>query len=262
MREGPGGARRRGLLHSGRRTARCGNMALFRRKAQGASPARAQISRDVTARVMANPAVHRARVEKADIYHCPDFLDARECRALIDLIDAGRRPSTLLSTSYVANFRTSDSCDLDRTNPFVSAIDHRVADLLGIAADKAETLQGQRYAPGQQFRAHYDWFNENEHYWEAMKASGGQRTWTAMIYLNDVEEGGATWFPNAGTRVAPKRGLLLAWNNMRMDGVPNIGTLHEGTPVVRGTKYIVTKWFREHPWVGAGSVPIHTIPGA
>jgi prolyl 4-hydroxylase len=81
-----------------------------------------------------------------------------------------------------------------------------------------------------------------------MQASGGQRTWTAMIYLNDVEEGGATWFPQAGLRVAPRKGLLLAWNNMAPDGSPNTRTLHEGMPVVEGTKYIITKWFRESPW--------------
>src|SRR3546814_1167868 len=56
-------------------------------------------------------------------------------------------------------------------------------------------MQGQRYAPGQHFRAHHDYFHESEYYWQRMKNEGGQRTWTAMIYLNDVAEGGATWFP-------------------------------------------------------------------
>src|SRR3546814_1859419 len=78
-----------------------------------------------------------------------------------------------------------------------------------------------------------------------MKNEGGQRTWTAMIYLNDVAEGGATWFPTAGIRVAPKRGLLLAWNNMKPDGTPNEMTLHEGMPVEKGVKYIITKWRSE-----------------
>jgi prolyl 4-hydroxylase len=79
--------------------------------------------------------------------------------------------------------------------------------------------------------------------------SWGQRTWTAMIFLNDVEEGGATWFPLAGIRVKPKRGLLLAWNNMNPDGSPNVNTLHEGMAVQQGVKYIITKWFREGAWI-------------
>ena len=124
-----------------------------------------------------------------------------------------------------------------------------IAALLGLDPAHGETMQGQRYAPGQQFLAHHDYFHEGESYWSRVKDHGGQRTWTAMIYLNDVEEGGATWFPQAGIRVAPQRGLLLAWNNMRADGSPNPMTLHEGMPVVEGVKYIITKWFREGAWV-------------
>lgn len=225
-------------------------MSIFRKaKPVGASIARARTSNQITARLEANPALRKAKVELAQLYYHPGFLSDAECDRLIQLIDSDRRPSTLLSASDDPYFRTSESCDLDRWSPDVRPIDERMAALLGIPAEHGETMQGQRYAPGQQFRAHYDWFNENQDYWVAMKASGGQRTWTTMIYLNDVEEGGATWFPQAGVRVAPRRGLLLAWNNMKPDGSPNPGTLHEGTPVVKGVKYIITKWFREHPWI-------------
>lgn len=225
-------------------------MHIFSRlKSPAASFSRARLGQTVTARVEANPAMRRAAVDAAQIYYHPDFLTGAECDTLIRLIDANRRPSTLLSQSDDPNFRTSESCDLDRWAPEVRPIDERMAHLLGIPPENGETMQGQRYAPGQQFRAHFDWFNEQQDYWPAMKASGGQRTWTTMIYLNDVEEGGATWFPQAGVRVAPRRGLLLAWNNMKPDGTPNTGTLHEGTPVVQGVKYVITKWFREHAWV-------------
>jgi prolyl 4-hydroxylase len=224
-------------------------------KKDGSSPERARTGRQVTARLAANPAIRQAAVDQAQVYYHPDFLSDADCDGLIAMIDANRRPSTLLAESKDPEFRTSESCDLDRWAPAVRAIDERMADLLGIDPEFGETMQGQRYAPGQQFRAHYDWFNEQQAYWAAMKESGGQRTWTAMIYLNDVAEGGATWFPQAGVRVAPKRGLLLAWNNMGEDGAPNVATLHEGTPVVRGVKYIVTKWFREHRWI---HMPIQT----
>lgn len=219
------------------------------KKPGGPSMARAKTGRDVAARLDRNPLLKRARVEGADIFVARDFLNDADCAMLIGLIDKGRRPSTLLSQSSDPNFRTSESCDLDRWAPAVRAIDERIATLLGIQPEYGETMQGQRYAVGQQFRPHYDWFHENEAYWPAMRACGGQRTWTAMIYLNEVEEGGATWFPNAGIRVAPKRGTLLTWNNMAADGSPNSLTLHEGTAVVAGTKYVVTKWFRENRWL-------------
>ena len=222
---------------------------LFRKKQGAASPIRRSIGAATAARLEANPLISRAPIDTVQVYYHPDFLDTGECDRLIRLIDANRRPSTLLSKTDDVNFRNSESCDMDRWSPDVQPIDERIAGLLGIGNDRGETMQGQRYAPGQQFRAHHDYFFEGEAYWADMAKSGGQRTWTAMIYLNDVPEGGATWFPQAGIRVAPRRGLLLAWNNMAADGSPNPLTLHEGTAVTKGIKYIVTKWFREGSWI-------------
>jgi prolyl 4-hydroxylase len=214
-----------------------------------ASKPRAEIGSAVAARLAANPAVTHIPIDGVQFFHHEQFLDPDQCDRLIALIDIGRRPSTLLSDRAGVGFRTSDSCDMDRWSPEVRPIDESIAELLGLDPRCGETMQGQRYDIGQQFRAHHDYFHEAEKYWADMERCGGQRTWTAMIYLNDVAEGGATWFPQAGIRVSPKRGLLLAWNNMKADGSPNERTLHEGMPVVEGVKYIVTKWFREGFWV-------------
>lgn len=210
---------------------------------------RAAIGRSVAARLDADPQLTRVPLDAAQVYYHLDFLTDAECDTLIGVIDAGRRPSTLLTQAADPDFRTSESCDMDRYSPVIRPIDERVADLLGLPQDQGETMQGQRYAPGQHFRAHHDYFHESEPYWPAMRAQGGQRTWTAMAYLNEVDEGGATWFPQAGIRIPPRRGMLLIWNNMGADGAPNDLTLHEGMAVVSGTKYIFTKWFREHRWL-------------
>ncbi|WP_419808466.1 prolyl hydroxylase family protein [Sphingomonas sp.] len=223
-------------------------MGLFTRAKPVTSKVRALAGTQVAQRLAADPTAVRAPVEGAQFFYRPDFLDAGACDRLVQLIDANRRPSTLLSDNPDAGFRTSDSCDMDRWSPDVRPIDESIAALLGLDPAHGETMQGQRYAPGQQFRAHHDYFHESESYWPEVSKHGGQRTWTAMIYLNDVTEGGATWFPQAGLKVSPKRGLLLAWNNMNADGSPNELTLHEGMPVVAGVKYIVTKWFREGRW--------------
>ncbi|MBO9713717.1 2OG-Fe(II) oxygenase [Sphingomonas sp.] len=231
-------------------------MSLFSPKGSSSNPSRVRFSREVAARLDANPFVKRAPVTLAQIYYFPNYLSQAECDTLIRLIDANRRPSTLLATHDDPEFRTSESCDLDRWSEEVRPIDERIAHLLGIAPEYGETLQGQRYAPGQQFRAHCDYFHEGEAYWPAMQTQGGQRTWTAMAFLNEVEEGGATWFPRAGMRVPPKPGTLLIWNNLLADGKPNYDTLHEGMRVIAGTKYVVTKWFRENPWI-RGPVPTY-----
>ena len=76
----------------------------------------------------------------------------------------------------------------------------------------------------------------------------GQRTWTAMVYLNDVESGGETRFKFLNKSFKPKRGQLLLWNNLYKNGIPNFKTLHEALPPISGDKYVITKWFRSWPW--------------
>ena len=246
-----GPALRRRVLAFRRRIGNSEPMALFgKRKASGApSRWRGQVGEAVARRLDQTPGAQRFPVDGIQFYSHPDYLPAADCARLVAMIDARRRPSTLLADKSGPEFRTSESCDMDRESDEVRPIDEAIAALLGLDPALGETMQGQRYAPGQQFKAHHDFFHEAQSYWPRMKATGGQRTWTAMIFLNEVEDGGATWFPMAGIRVAPKRGLLLAWNNMGADGSPNEATLHEGMAVVRGTKYIVTKWFRESPWL-------------
>jgi prolyl 4-hydroxylase len=224
-------------------------MSLLSIKPRLVTAARKRLGATVSQRLDATPGMERAATDLAQIYYQNDYLNAAQCQSLIDVIDANRRPSTLLSASPDENFRTSESCDMDRWAPHIRPIDEGLADLLGIGPKHGETMQGQRYAPGQQFRAHHDYFHESQDYWQRVRHEGGQRTWTAMIYLNNVEEGGATWFPQAGVRFRPKRGLLLVWNNMGLDGKANPATLHEGMPVLKGVKYIITKWFREGHWI-------------
>jgi prolyl 4-hydroxylase len=176
-----------------------------------------------------------------------DFLDPDRCDALCRLIDAGRRPSTIADDQGIANFRTSETCDLDPAHPAVASTMADLSGLTGIPASHAEPLQGQRYAAGQQFRAHTDTFNPGSADYYLHCAEGGQRSWTAMIYLNRPEAGGATRFRIIGKTIQPEAGKLVIWNNQLPDGSPNPATLHEGMPVRRGVKYIVTQWYRELP---------------
>jgi prolyl 4-hydroxylase len=208
----------------------------------------AEIGKSTAARLKKAPGMQVVPGIGAEVYLLQNFLSARECGALIAMIDADRKPSTVLSAQPDPGFRTSESCDLDRWNPFVESIDARICKLMGMKPRQGETLQGQRYAVGQQFKAHHDYFPYDMPYWQDEKARGGQRAWTAMIYLDQPAGGGDTWFSNAGFRITPRTGMLLAWNNMDAAGKPNPQTLHESVPVTAGIKNIVTKWYRERFW--------------
>ncbi len=59
------------------------------------------------------------------------------------------------------------------------------------------------------------------------------RLFAFMTYLNNVEEGGTTYFDNYNLEIKPKTGLTLIW--------PAEWThTHRGNKVIKGTKYMLT----------------------
>lgn len=209
----------------------------------------AAIGAHVTKRLNANPLVQLVENPEAQIYVYQGFLSLGDCKGLIDKIDAEAVPSTLYKGTEQAGFRTSYSCHLNRWDTFVSRVEARMSDVLGIDNGYAETMQGQRYQVGQEFKAHHDFFHPSQEYWDMEAQQGGQRSWTAMIFLNEPEEGGATEFAHIGIGVRPQAGMMLIWNNMKPDGSLNYKTLHAGTPVKAGVKHIITKWYRQNNWL-------------
>jgi prolyl 4-hydroxylase len=199
-------------------------------------------------RLLETPNVFKVPAEGLDLFVCRNFLTRAECDGLIRRIDEDRQPSRILADAPDPEFRTSETCNLDPLDPLTKQIEAKITRLTGIDSKHGETIQGQRYAVGQQFKCHHDFFYTSEPYWPEQERTGGQRTWTVMAFLNEPEAGGQTEFPKAKVKISPKAGNLLAWNNLDAVGEPNEQSLHQGLPVEAGVKYIITKWYRERPW--------------
>jgi len=205
-------------------------------------------SEPVVAHIMTHAGVQRTPSPKLTLFQRRGFLDAATCRAVIDLIDTKRRPSTVSDYNGDDAFRTSETCDLDAATPVVAELERRITAFIGLDPAHGEPIQGQRYAVGQEFKGHTDYFEPGGLDFFKFTSVAGNRTWTVMIYLNEPEAGGATRFKAIDKIVQPETGKLLCWNNLRPDGSPNPSTIHQGMKVRAGTKYVITKWFRERPW--------------
>ncbi len=207
-------------------------------------------SESVSRALAAAPGMQRVPTARAELFQCRRFVDADLAAELIALIDAGRRPSTIADDNGDPAFRTSETCDLAPHHPPVQRIEALLAALSGIDPAYGEPLQGQRYAEGQEFKAHTDYFTPGGRDFAQYCAASGNRTWTFMIYLNDVAAGGATRFKMLDKTIQPETGKLLCWNNRLADGAVNPATLHHGMKVRKGVKYVITKWYREREWRG------------
>ena len=67
---------------------------------------------------------------------------------------------------------------------------------------------------------------------------------TLFLYLNDVEEGGGTHFPELGITVQPKKGSALLWPSVLDEDIEekDFRTDHMALPVIKGVKYGANAW--------------------
>jgi len=189
---------------------------------------------------------YRLDTPLAEIYYINDFLNKNECEELIRIIKKRLKPSTIETSGIEEdkNFRTSKTCDLGNlNNPFIKEIDRRICEFIGIDQKFSEMIQGQYYEVGEEFKSHTDFFEKDQI--QNFTKKNGQRTFTFMVYLNDVEEGGETEFINLNRVFIPKQGTALCWNNLTSTGLGNHNTMHQAHPIKKGNKALITKWFRE-----------------
>jgi prolyl 4-hydroxylase len=198
--------------------------------------------------LLATPGLRRVPSERLELFDFPRFLSPSLCAELVALVEKDRRPSELADTNGDYAFRTSETCDLDPAEPAVQELEARLLALNHIDPAHGEPLQGQRYAVGQEFKAHTDYFEPDGVDYPRFCSVAGNRTWTFMVYLNEVAAGGGTRFKVLGKTFQPEVGKLVCWNNRRPDGRCNPNTLHHGMKVRSGMKYVLTKWYREREW--------------
>jgi prolyl 4-hydroxylase len=171
-----------------------------------------------------------------------------ECTALIELSQASLSRSTVVepaSGSSVAHeHRTSSGMHhAATTDPLLAKLDRRLAELVKWPAERCEAFQVMRYGQGEEYRPHWDYFEPDEPGSEILLRQGGNRVGTIVVYLTSPAEGGATIFPDVGLEVLPVRGNAVFFRYPLP--TPESRTLHGGRPVLRGEKWIATKWLRQ-----------------
>ena len=94
----------------------------------------------------------------------------------------------------------------------------------------SEVFKIQKYAPEE---AYFELHCETNGYPDGFTE---RRVIAWMLYLNDVEEGGETYFPQQDIKFKPKAGNIMFW--------PAYWTHpHKGIPAPKEIKYIITGWF-------------------
>lgn len=183
-----------------------------------------------------------------------NLLSDAECDALIEMSREQLTPSRVVNSelgSYdLGDARTSSGTYYKPgANPLIAGIEDRIERLLGIPASRGETMQVLHYDEGAEYRPHFDFFKPDRPGNQRVLSRGGQRVGTMIMYLNNVEAGGSTVFPKVSLDILPRKGCGLFFSYANEAGDLDRLTLHGGSPVIRGEKWIATKWLRASDYV-------------
>ncbi|MEV6139431.1 2OG-Fe(II) oxygenase [Nocardia sp. NPDC051990] len=195
------------------------------------------------------------RVEQPQLILFGNVLSAEECDQVIELAEGKLQRSTIVDPDTgrpeIIRNRSSESTyfQLSET-PLIDRLDRRISALMNWPLENGEGLQILRYGVGGEYRPHFDYFPPDQPGNAAHIARGGQRTATLVVYLNDVEGGGDTLFPEAGISIFPRKGHAVYFRYFNNLGQLDPATKHAGAPVLAGEKWIMTKWMRRYRYAG------------
>ncbi|CAI0472080.1 unnamed protein product [Linum tenue] len=134
-------------------------------------------------------------------------------------------------------------------------IEQKISRATMIPRSHGEAFNVLRYEIGQKYDSHYDAFNPAEY-----GPQQSQRIASFLLYLTNVEEGGETMFPYedglkvpgydykqcVGLKVKPRQGDGLLFYSVLPNGTIDKMSLHGSCPVIKGEKWVATKWIRDH----------------
>jgi prolyl 4-hydroxylase len=176
-----------------------------------------------------------AKMEEPRIVVLGNVLSEEECDALIRLSKDKMKRSKIGNTRDENEMRTSSSTFMEESDSeVVTRVEMRIAQVMNIPYEHGEGLQILNYKIGQEYKAHFDFFKKAEN----------PRISTMVMYLNDVELGGETYFPKLNFSVSPQKGMAVYFEYFYDNQDLNDLTLHGGGPVIIGDKWAATQWMR------------------
>ncbi|CAK7330075.1 unnamed protein product [Dovyalis caffra] len=193
----------------------------------------------------------------------PKFATPEQCESIITMAKSKLKPSTLAlrkgeTAESTKGTRTSSGTFIsgseDKTGT-LDFIERKIAKATMIPQSHGEAFNILRYEIGQKYDSHYDAFNPDEY-----GPQSSQRVASFLLYLSTVEEGGETMFPFengssvisgfdykqcVGLKVKPQQGDGLLFYSLFPNGTIDRTSLHGSCPVIKGEKWVATKWIRD-----------------
>jgi prolyl 4-hydroxylase len=182
---------------------------------------------------------------KQNTYEFVSPFQKEELDALIKKYGDDLPPLRVIGDNEKVVYRVGDGTWIQESNDLNDRLKLIVAGITGLPVENQEATHFVRYGIGGKYDTHHDYFTPAMENYEEHFKRGGNRVYTAILYLNEEFKGGETNFPDLNIKVVPTSGKLFVWRNMLPDRSLYDKSKHAGLPVIEGTKYILVIWVRE-----------------
>ncbi|WP_428409526.1 prolyl hydroxylase family protein [Hyphococcus sp.] len=173
-----------------------------------------------------------------------NFLAPQVCDAIVAECDQQLGEQHTVASSGAdlspqrSDTRTSEFVDVRSLNTdVIGIVKHIFANVVGHHFQKGidwfELPEILRYREGGEYKPHADADN-----WDPAKREWTRvldRDYSILLYLNEGYTGGEIDFPNFGLKLAPKKGLLIAFPS-------DARYVHAARPVTSGVRYALVSW--------------------
>jgi len=181
------------------------------------------------------------------IFVIENFLKKKYCDNLINISKNNLEHSMTgtLGNGKLSNVRTSANCFIPIVHDkLTSHIFKKICYLLKKNSNNFDKrYQVVKYESGQEYKKHIDpsvsIIKEKKY---------KHRRFTVLLYLNDVIEGGETYFPNIDIKIKPQQGKLIYFENYKFDSdqddyVIDTKSYHCSLPVINCEKWVANLWY-------------------
>lgn len=180
-----------------------------------------------------------------DVFAVENFLSDDECDRIIDKATPHLKPCIIKNevTGAIEQDSSRTSTDANLPQAEAPSIVSKLTKLASCDANQLEILQILRYAQGQEFKPHTDGYDGPV---SACGFEQSNRLATIFCYLNDVERGGSTYFPDIDVEVRPKRGMAVVHFPSDTQLREDERTVHQGMPAI-DEKMLMATWVWSEP---------------
>jgi len=137
--------------------------------------------------------------------------------------------------NVTTDYRKSRQIWLDDSSPLIHKLSKISNVITNYPIEHMEQLQYVHYDTSGYFKEHYDPDPD-------LNNNIKDRIFTIIFYLNDVEDGGETYFKYIDTYIKPQKGDCVIFKSLLSNGQLLTKSLHQGMPVKKGNKIICNKW--------------------